>query len=231
LSAVLFVFIRLPRNGKVKTRLAQSLGEQSATEFYQICVKSIFREIRQLPENVEKYIFFSDQPDESEKRFLESNGFHHSVQEGEGLGQRLENAFNKVFGEGAQKAVVVASDVPDLSEQIINEAIEALDENDIVIGPCFDGGYYLLGMKEMHHKLFSNISWSTDQVCTQTLASAKKDKLSLHQLQTLIDIDTGTDLRIWSETDKALQPIFSEFLQTLEKDQLGSILNNDISSN
>jgi rSAM/selenodomain-associated transferase 1 len=231
LLAILLIFIRLPRKGKVKTRLAQSIGEQNATEFYQICVKSIFREIGKLPENIEKYIFFSEQPDKGEKRFLESNGFRHSVQKGEGLGQRLENALNTVFKEGAQKTIVVASDVPDLSAQIINEAIEALDQNDIVIGPCFDGGYYLLGMKKMHHKLFSNISWSTNQVYTQTLDSAKKDKLSLHQLQTLIDIDTGMDLRTWSKTDKDLQPIFSEFLKTLEKDQLWSIHNNDVSSN
>jgi uncharacterized protein len=231
LSEVLLIFVRLPRNGKVKTRLAQSIGEQGATEFYRTCLEAVFREVRQLPENIGKYIFFSEQPDEGEKTFLESNGFHHSVQEGEGLGQRLEKAFNKVFKEGAQKAVVVASDVPDLSEQIINEAIQALDENDIVIGPCFDGGYYLLGMKKLHQTLFSNISWSTDRVYPQTLDSAKKDELSIYQLQTLIDIDTETDLRKWLKTDKALQPVFSEFLQTLGKNQFWSKHNNGVSAN
>jgi rSAM/selenodomain-associated transferase 1 len=214
-TAALFVFLRFPRPGKVKTRLAQSLGEKRAAQFYRICTDAILSEISRLPENIKKYIFCADKTDEPEIRRWAGPGFNFAVQEGESLGQRLENAFSSVFGNGVQKAIAVASDVPDLSADILNEAIQALDEHDIAIGPCYDGGYYLLGMKRLHHELFDGISWSTEQVYRQTLAAARESGLTVHQLQTLIDIDTEADLHKWSEMDKHHQPAFDEFLKTI----------------
>ena len=213
--AALLVFLRFPRPGKVKTRLAQSLGEKRAAEFYRICADAILSEISQLPEKVERYIFCADKTDEPEIRRWAGPGFHFAVQKGEDLGQRLENAFSSVFGNGVQKAVAIASDVPDLSADILNEAIQALDEHDIVIGPCYDGGYYLLGMKKLHNELFDGISWSTEQVYRQTLAATGKSGLTVHQLQSLIDIDTEADLHKWSEMDKRQQPAFDEFLKAI----------------
>ena len=213
--AALLVFLRFPRPGKVKTRLAQSLGEKRAAQFYRICADAILSEISRLPEKVERYIFCADKTDEPEVRRWAGTGFHFAVQEGDGLGQRLENAFSSVFENGVQKAVIVASDVPDLSADILNEAVQALDEHDIVIGPCYDGGYYLLGMKRLHNELFNGISWSTEQVYRQTLAATGKSGLTVHQLQALIDIDTEADLHKWSEMDKRQQPAFDEFLKAI----------------
>jgi rSAM/selenodomain-associated transferase 1 len=213
--AALFVFLRFPRPGKVKTRLAQSLGEKRAARFYRICADAILSEISRLSDKVERYIFCADKTDEPEIRHWAGPGFNFAVQEGESLGQRLENAFSSVLNNGVQKAIAVASDVPDLSADILNEAIQALDEHDIVIGPCYDGGYYLLGMKRLHHELFDGISWSTEQVYQQTLATTGKSRLTVHQLQTLIDIDTEADLHKWSEMHKRQQPAFDEFLKTI----------------
>jgi rSAM/selenodomain-associated transferase 1 len=215
IPTALFVFLRFPYPGKVKTRLAQSLGEARAARFYRICADAILGEISRLPENVEKNIFCADKTDEPEVRRWAGPGFNFAVQKGESLGQRLQNAFSSVLGNGAQKAVAVASDVPDLSAGIMNEAIQALDGHDIVIGPCYDGGYYLLGMKRLHHELFHGISWSTEQVYRQTLAAAGKSGLTVHQLQTLIDIDTVADLHRWSEMDSRRQPAFDEFLEAI----------------
>lgn len=213
--AAMLIFLRFPRPGKVKTRLAQSLGEKRAVQFYNICAGTILSEISKLPEKVERYIFCADKTDEPEVRRWAGLGFRFAVQEGEGLGQRLGNAFSSVFGNGVQKAVIVASDVPDLSADILNEAIRALDEHDIVIGPCYDGGYYLLGMKKLHHELFNGISWSTEQVYQQTLAVTRKSGLTVRQLQTLIDIDTEADLHKWSEMDRHKQSAFDEFLKAI----------------
>lgn len=213
--AALLVFLRFPRPGKVKTRLAQSLGEKRAAQFYRICADAILSEISQLPKKVERYIFCADKTDEPETIHWAGTGFNFAVQKGDGLGQRLENAFSSAFGNGVQKAVAIASDVPDLSADILKEAIQALDEHDIVIGPCYDGGYYLIGMKRLHNELFNGISWSTEQVYQQTLAATGKSGLTVHQLQPLIDIDTEADLHKWSQMNRRQQPAFDEFLKAI----------------
>ncbi len=215
MSDALLIFVRFPRPGKVKTRLARSLGKERAAEFYRLCAENTLREIRWLSGKVERYIFCADEADEIEVRRWAGSGLHFAVQEGEGLGQRLENAFKSTLGSGAQKAVIVASDVPDLSAGILNEAMQALDESDIVIGPCYDGGYYLIGMKRLYNQLFQGISWSTEKVYRQTLDIIKEKGLSVYQLQTLIDIDSETDLRKWAEMDRPKQPALAEFLKDM----------------
>jgi hypothetical protein len=141
-------------------------------------------------------------------------GFKIAVQEGGSLGQRLCNTFNRILGNGARKAVIVASDVPDLSARVMEEAISSLDSNDVVIGPCYDGGYYLLGLKELCKELFTGISWGTEQVCRQTLDAAREKNLKVHQLPTLFDIDTVADLRQWSQLDGNKKPAFMDFIKS-----------------
>ena len=214
-SDALLIFMRTPRPGKVKTRLARSLGDERAAEFYRLCTDAVLKEIRQLSGEVDSYIFLAEQIDEHEKSRWAGRGFTVAVQEGESLGQRLYNAFSTVFGSGAQKVVIVASDVPDLSASILDEAMKSLDNSDIVIGPCYDGGYYLIGMKELHKELFASISWGTEYVYQQTLNAANKGGLSVHQLQTLIDIDTEADLHKWSEVDGHKQPALKDFIRAI----------------
>jgi rSAM/selenodomain-associated transferase 1 len=208
----LFIFLRFPLPGKVKTRLAQSLGKNKAAWFYRLCADAILSEIRRLPEDVKKYVFYTDQTDEPEIRRWVGPEFTIVVQEGEDLGQRLKNAFGSVFNEEMQKVIAVASDVPDLSADIMNKSIEALDKSDVVIGPCYDGGYYLLGMKRLHDELFSGISWSTEHVYRQTLAASNRSGLNVGQIQTLMDIDTEEDIYKWSRANKCRQSVFDEFL-------------------
>ena len=200
-SNALLVFVRTPRPGKVKTRLARSLGNEKAAEFYRLCTDATLKEIGQLSRDVERYISFAEPINKYEIRRLAALGFKVTVQEGESLGQRLRNAFGSVLQNRALKVVIVASDVPDLSARIMTEAISSLDNSDVVIGPCYDGGYYLIGMKELHEELFHGISWGTECVYQQTLDAAKKKGLIVSQLPLLIDIDTEADLRQWSEVD------------------------------
>jgi len=211
----LLIFMRTPQPGKVKTRLARSLGTEKAAEFYRLCTDTTIGEIKQLSRVVERYIFFAEPVDKYEMRHLDGLGFKVAVQEGESLGQRLCNAFGRVLEKGAQKVVIVASDVPDLSAKIIKEAISGLDNSDVVIGPCYDGGYYLIGMKELHEELFDSISWGTERVYQQTLDAAKKKGLTVSQLPILIDIDTEADLRQWSEVDGHKEPALMDFIKAI----------------
>jgi rSAM/selenodomain-associated transferase 1 len=193
----LILFGRLPSAGKVKTRLARSLGEEQAAEFYRLCVENVFQESARLPENVQRYFAYSGTSDSAEIQRWVGPQFHLFAQTEGDLGRRLEHAFDIVFSRGAQKAVIVATDVPELSADTLQCAIRALDSCDIVLGPCPDGGYYLLGIKQLHRELFADIPWSTDQVLDGTLKTIRRLRLSLHLLPMLPDIDTGEDLRRW----------------------------------
>ena len=214
-SSALLVFVRTPRPGKVKTRLARSLGADKAAEFYRLCSDAVLQEVGQLSGKVEKYVSFAEPIDKYEMEQLYGLGFKVVVQEGETLGQRLCNAFSMVLENGARKVVIVASDVPDLSARIMEKAIGGLDDSDVVIGPCYDGGYYLIGMKELHDELFHNIAWGTERVCQQTLDAAEENGLSVQQLPILIDIDTEADLRQWTVVDRHKKPAFLDFIKAI----------------
>jgi rSAM/selenodomain-associated transferase 2/rSAM/selenodomain-associated transferase 1 len=198
----LLLFVRYPEEGRVKSRLASFLGDEAAARFYRRCARNLAGQSRRLGRKARRYLCYSEQADlERLWRWLGS-GFRYRPQIGEGLGQRMENAFITAFAEGAGKVIILASDTPDLTAEIIEEAIAALEEADTVIGPCHDGGYYLLGMKELHRPLFDGIPWSTDEVVARTLEAIESQGLSCRLLPTLADIDTGEDLRRW-ETARA----------------------------
>jgi rSAM/selenodomain-associated transferase 1 len=125
------------------------------------------------------------------------SGFEYYYQEGNDLGERMSNAFNKVFTVGAKKAVIVGTDVPDVSKNLIASTFKLLDEKDFVIGPSTDGGYYLLGMKNLNSNLFSGISWSTEAVLNQTINRITKNNFSFAKLEELYDIDDERSLKLW----------------------------------
>jgi glycosyltransferase A (GT-A) superfamily protein (DUF2064 family) len=117
-----------------------------------------------------------------------------------GAKQRLENAFSAQFSRGAEKVITVASDVPDITSSTISKAFRLLEDHEMVIGPCHDGGYYLIGMNRMHREIFKGIPWSTGRVYAQTLAKINQLGISLSRLPRLRDIDTGEDFHQWAET-------------------------------
>jgi len=211
--SALIIFVRDPQPGKVKTRLARSLGDNKAAEFYRLCADTTLKETGQLSREVERYISFAEPVNKYEIRRLAALGFKVAVQEGDSLGQRLGNAFGRFLGNGARKVIIVASDVPDLSARIITEAFSGLDNSDVIIGPCDDGGYYLIGMKELHEELFNGISWGTERVYQQTIDAVKENGLTVSQLPILIDIDTEADLRRWSEIDGYKKPALMDFIK------------------
>ena len=214
-SSSVIIFMRAPLQGKVKTRLAKTIGDAKAAEFYRLCAQNTIAEIGQLHSTVDKYIFLAESTTGYRVDNLVDSGFKVAVQEGQSLGQRLFNAFKRVFENGAKRVVIVASDVPDLSAIIIKEAIRGLDDSDVVIGPCYDGGYYLIGIKELHQELFQGISWGTEQVCQQTLVAADERGLAVRQLPMLIDIDTEEDLRWWSEVNGSKKPAIMDFIKDI----------------
>jgi rSAM/selenodomain-associated transferase 1 len=185
----LIVFVKNPVLGKVKTRLAAGIGNEYALQIY-LKLLDITR-IASRATDCTRHVFYSD---EIETDAWDDDEFNKHVQEGDELGQRMKNAFEKVFALGARKAVIIGSDCPLISSAILTEAFNSMNQTDTVIGPAKDGGYYLLGMKELHPFLFENKEWSTDSVFEYTLIDLMENRLTYHRLEKLSDLDTIYDL-------------------------------------
>jgi hypothetical protein len=105
-----------------------------------------------------------------------------------------EQAFKSAFENGVMAAVAVGSDVPALASDILQQALEALFNHEIVLGPAADGGYYLIGMSRLHPEMFVGIDWSTGSVCDQTRAAISRLNLTVAELPSLNNIDRPDDL-------------------------------------
>ncbi len=195
-------FCKYPTETKVKTRIAETLGNKFAASIYKIFAEHTFRELLKT-ETVVPYLFFTEKNDKEKIEKWSGNKFILELQEGNDLGNRMYNAFKKVINKGSKKTIVIGTDIPDMSSNIIRNAMYALDNSDVVIGPSNDGGYYLLGMKKLYKNLFSGIEWSSESVLSLTLKKINTLNLSYTMLPELIDVDTEDDLKIWLDKDSA----------------------------
>lgn len=186
---ILIVLAKTPVYGKVKTRLAAAIGASAALEIYRRLLKHTLDVAWKV--SSDKVIFYSDEPASGEEIGL---GFAKATQCGGDLGERMKNAFANVFGQGYEKAVMIGTDCPAVGERTLAAAFEALHQHDVVIGPAYDGGYYLLGMKQVHHGLFDNIPWSTPAVFEETVTICRGNGLRYLLLPTLHDVDEKKDL-------------------------------------
>ncbi len=190
MKKALIIFVRKPELGKVKTRLAATMGDEKAFAVYLELLEHTHHISTAV--KADKFVFYFDEIEKidmwSEEDFVKRQQSHGD------LGEKMHNAFSILFEEGYNQVVIIGSDCPELTTQIIEEAFEMLQQNDAVLGPANDGGYYLLGLKKVHAELFSNIEWSTEKVLTQTLAACSFAGLSFGMLPKLIDIDTEEDL-------------------------------------
>lgn len=186
---LIIVFVRNPELGKVKTRLAKTIGDVSALNIYKILLEHTEKTIRNLPGD--KAIYYSEKINNQD---IWQNGLYQKHQQvGADLGLKMEQAFQKAFQNQYQKVVIIGSDLIDLKAKLILEAFKKLEKRDVVIGPAKDGGYYLLGMKTLHSKVFNNKNWGTASVFNDTLKDLKNFKI--HQLEKLNDIDTFEDMQ------------------------------------
>lgn len=184
----LIIFIRNPELGKVKTRLAETLGDQRALAIY----LALLTHTREIAEQIDtnRLVFYShfvdtddDWPNESFEKFLQVNG---------DLGAKIVNGFQKAF-EQHKQVLIIGSDCASLTVDIVEQGFAALETHDFVLGPALDGGYYLLGMNQFTPSLFEDIPWSTDQVASLSLDKMKTLGGSCRLLPTLSDIDYAED--------------------------------------
>lgn len=192
----IIIFLRYPEIGEVKTRLAKTTSSEFAVKFYKICAEYLIKIIKQYS-NINKFVFYSNKLDREKIIKWLGGKLFYAYQEGDDLGIRMKNAFEKVFSIGSKKVIIIGTDIPDITKELINNTFSLLEINDVVIGPSDDGGYYLLGLKQMYNELFEGIEYSTSSVLLETLIRIKNLNLKYHLLPILPDIDTEEDLINW----------------------------------
>lgn len=188
---LLMIFARNPVKGKVKTRLASSIGEEQALLVYERLLSQTAALIK-LPDS-DIQIHYTDFIPESDV----FNGDHVSrkLQIQGDLGERMSYAFENGFIAGYEKILIIGTDCPEITLKDIILAFDKLTSNDIVIGPALDGGYYLLGLKKHFSKIFRNKKWSTSSVYSDTLMDAVASAKRVAVLDPKRDIDTIENLQ------------------------------------
>lgn len=198
---LLIIFTRYPEPGKVKTRLIPALGEAGAAELHRQMTIHTLRLAKQLARRhlmrIEVHFDGANEP-----RLRQSFGadFRYRGQ-GEGdLGERLRRAFWGAFQQGMNRVIIIGTDCPGISVDLIARAFNELQNCDLVLGPAQDGGYYLIGLRTAIPQLFAEIPWGTAEVLEKTLKAAAAQSLATVMLETLADIDRPEDLPLWEET-------------------------------
>ena len=194
---IILLFIKAPLKGRIKSRLAASIGRDAALEIYQRFVLDTIDTVGTLAIPL-RICFYPPDAGKVIRTWL-GNELNCIPQHGIDLGERMEWAFEQVFQEGHDRAVLIGSDIPELSKAVMREAMTALDSNGAVLGPAADGGYYLIGFtaKTFLPSLFRNITWSTNTVCDETLGKLRRSGQQVHLLPKLHDVDTKEDLDLF----------------------------------
>ncbi|NEQ41189.1 MAG: glycosyltransferase [Okeania sp. SIO3I5] len=191
----LIIFTRYPEPGKTKTRLIPALGAEGAASLQFQMTETTITKAQKLSNMMSLLV---------EVRFAGGNlqlmknwlGIDLKYQEqGTGdLGERIIRAFESAFERGMKSVVVIGTDCPSLTTEIMLEAFAKLTESDVIIGPATDGGYYLIGLKKIIPELFQGINWGTSEVLSKTVATAQNLNLVIDYLPELSDIDRPEDL-------------------------------------
>ncbi len=188
-------FVKAPRPGTVKTRLARDIGEETAARLYQHFVLDV---LDLLGDNGERErVILYDPPDAwTEIRDWLGPAYRYHPQSGGDLGERMCNAFKWAFADGAHRALLVGTDLPDLPPDVIETADNGLRAADAVLGPSPDGGYYLIGFTRTGFEpaVFHHIPWSTDGVFRQTEQLLTRRGRRLLRLPVWRDVDDLADL-------------------------------------
>ena len=184
----LITFIKNPERGKVKTRLAKTVGADRALAIYKALMEHTRKIAVALPVN--RLLFYSQRINYSDAWLAKD--FQKQLQAAGDLGVKMQTAFQYAF-QANQQVVIIGSDCASLTPDIVQEAFDQLAEHAFVIGPALDGGYYLLGMNRFYPSVFEGIEWSTPTVLDDTIQRIKALEQSYYLLAALSDIDYEED--------------------------------------
>jgi rSAM/selenodomain-associated transferase 1 len=197
----LIMFVRAPRLGQVKTRLAPAIGATAAVAAYIALVRQLLTNLQSLAQV--ELRFTPDDADAEISSWLRS-GWHSCKQGGGDLGTRLDHAFQEAFESGCERVAIIGSDCPAVEPQDIDGAWAALANHDVVLGPAKDGGFWLVGLRKSWPDLFQGIPWSTAAVWETIISRIQAMGLRVHCLRMLADIDTVQDWQSYLAEQKSV---------------------------
>ena len=185
--------IKNPELGRAKTRLAATIGDQKALLVYKLLL-DYTREVVEDVTNVDKWVFYSRFIDKSDD-WTPSSFNKESQLDSSNLGQRINAVFKQLFEIGYKQVVIIGSDCAELEVKHLECAFKQLDQNDVVLGPCVDGGYYLIGSSSFIPELIDDVEWSTEKVFSKTVDNARVLGKTVAVSAELCDIDDWETLQ------------------------------------
>jgi rSAM/selenodomain-associated transferase 1 len=202
----LLVFSRLPRKGLVKSRLAVHIGTQMAFDCF-LMLSGRCLETASVVCSARFLYLYPGHWTSGNLDLLQPvlPYFRLRTQRPGDLGGKMASAFCDMFSHGYSRAVIIGADIPFITAQIIERAFFLLETRDVVLGPAFDGGYYLIGIRTESKGwpvLFKKVRWGTSMVLEDTLKNAAETGLNPALLEPLFDVDTRDDLERWREEEK-----------------------------
>lgn len=184
----LLIFAKYPEPGKVKTRLARTIGAVEAAGRYREMIETVLQKTR--TQNGEYHRILCFDPPQREDDFRKWFPVLEMKPQCDGdLGQRMSVALQETLVNGSGRVVLIGTDCVEIDRSLLCDAFQRLETADLLLGPAKDGGYYLIGMKKAYPFLFERVPWSTDRVLRETLEKAKKVGLTVELLKTLSDLD------------------------------------------
>jgi len=216
-SDLIVIFIKAPRLGKVKTRLAQKIGAEKAQMIYRAMVEDLMQNFKGFRKFDMRIAVWPQDAEPEVRHWLDWKGQIVVQAEGD-LGTKLKRTFEDAFAQGYQRVVIIGSDLPDLSDSMIKTSFKRLHNYPLVLGPAMDGGYYLIGLSSLNLELFTDIDWSTSQVLHNTLKHAKNAGIQYFLLPEMRDIDEYDDiLALWDELRNGREKQLSKTKLILQK--------------
>ena len=217
----LIIFTRYPEPGRVKTRLCGVLGPVGAAELQREMTRHTLTTARAIgsTRGIDIEVRYAGGDDALMRGCFGGDLAYRPQGEGD-LGQRMARAIEDALGEGAPAAVVIGSDCPGVTPEILGQAFDALgeDREGVVLGPALDGGYYLVGMSRERPELFRGIDWGTEHVFRQTGAAAREAGYPIRTLEPLADVDRPEDLETWYSARGRTRPRLSVIIPALNEE-------------
>lgn len=193
-KGAIMVFARAPVPGKTKTRLIPALGEQGAAQLHARLIERTLERLTAVADADVSLWCTPSGEDSCLQAYARVCGATVQLQRGSDLGRRMQFAFADTL-QTAPWAIVVGTDCPDMQTADAEQAAADLQKGtDAVIGPAFDGGYYLLGLRRLSPALFTDVPWGTDQVWPTTRERLQRLGWSWSTVTRRRDLDRPDDL-------------------------------------
>lgn len=186
----LIILAQNPEKGRVKEKFAKEIGEEQALVVHHKLLQYAKEITKRL--NAHKSIFYSDFIDNND--LWDNMIYDKHLQQGSSQGEIMTDAFTAAFASGKDRVVIIGTDCMELESYMIKEAFTVLENNDVVLGPSTNGGYYLLGLSRFYPTLFEGKTWDSPDLLMDTILDLKKMNAKYYLLKTLSDIQTSGDL-------------------------------------